>query len=261
MRVAIGVEYDGSPFTGWQSQAAGTGIQDVLEQAIARIAGAPVRVHAAGRTDAGVHATLQIVHFDVPAARPDTAWVRGVNAFLPAAVAVRWSVPVTDSFHARFSAQSRRYCYLLARGRTRPAVLAGKVGWVHHAVDLEAMRVAADHLVGTHDFTSFRSSECQARGPVRTLSRLEITDTGGMFRFDFVADAFLHHMVRNVVGALLLVGRRRKPAEWIGQVLAARDRTVAARTFSPAGLYLAGVEYDPGFALPEECRIPAFRIE
>ena len=254
MRLALGIEYAGSAFCGFQSQPSHCGVQDALEEAIAQIAGHPVGVVAAGRTDAGVHALSQVVHFDATVARPATAWVRGVNAHLPAAVAVLWAQEVGDDFHARFAATARHYTYLLQNRPERPALGAGRVGWYHRPLDVAAMQAAAAALVGTHDFSSFRAAECQARSPVKTLSRASVTANDRLVRFDFSASAFLHHMVRNLVGSLVYVGAGRQPAGWIADLLAARDRTRAAPTFAADGLYFAGADYDARFGLPPTVR-------
>mgnify|MGYP001355357587 CR=1 FL=1 len=257
MRVALGVEYDGSAFEGWQTQPHGRTVQDVLEAAMAQVAGARVATVCAGRTDAGVHATAQVVHFDVPAPRPLTAWVRGVNTHLPPAAVVRWAVEVEEGFHARFAAQARRYRYVLLNQATRPALLAGKVGWFHLPLDEAAMATAALKLVGTHDFSAFRAAECQAHSPVRELREARVQRLGSYLVFDLCANGFLHHMVRNLVGALVFVGKGRRPADWMAEVLAGRDRSRAAPTFPPDGLYLCGVEYGPGWSLPDGGRIIA----
>lgn len=257
MRVALGLEYDGALFQGWQSQPCGNTVQDVLERALAEVAGEAVRVVCAGRTDAGVHALAQVAHFDTRVMRPDSAWVRGTNAHLPEAVAVRWAVPVDAEFHARFAARSRSYRYLLHNHSVRPAVNHGKVGWFHLNLDVERMNRAAAHLIGEHDFSAFRAAECQAKTPVKTLHRAAVARQGDMVVFEFCANAFLHHMVRNLVGALVAVGKGRQPPEWIAELLAGRDRSRAAPTFSPAGLYLAGVEYESRWCLPGEGRIIA----
>src|SRR5215468_6967672 len=223
MRIALGLEYDGSPFHGWQSQADGSGVQDALERALSAVADAPVGAVAAGRTDAGVHATLQVAHFDTESARPDEAWVRGVNALLPEAIAVRWALPVAAEFHARFTATGRHYTYLLLDRPVRPALLRSRVGWYHRPLAVEAMRLGAEALLGRHDFSAFRAAECQASSPLRTLDRIDVAREDDMIRFDLHADAFLHHMVRNIVGALVYVGRGRQPPEWIAELLEARD--------------------------------------
>ncbi|MEO7155921.1 MAG: tRNA pseudouridine(38-40) synthase TruA [Vicinamibacterales bacterium] len=254
MRIALGLEFAGTQFTGWQSQPEGRSVQDVLEHALFAIAAEKIRTIAAGRTDAGVHATLQIVHFDTAAVRPDSAWVRGVNAHLPPEIAVQWAKPVAAEFHARFSATARHYTYVLANRPVRPALLAGRVGWYHRPLDVGAMREAAAALVGTHDFSAFRAAECQARTPVKTLSFAGVETIGDWVRFDFSANAFLHHMIRNIVGALIHVGAGRSPPAFAGQLLAGRDRTVAPPTFAADGLYLVGADYDERWPLPSTRR-------
>lgn len=251
-RIAIGIEYDGRAFCGWQIQPDQKTVQAVLEQAISRMAGHPVRVHAAGRTDTGVHASMQVAHFDTDAQRPLTAWVRGVGSFLPPGVAVLWAQEVDDNFHARFAASARHYRYLLLNHMVRPALLDGRVGWIHQPLDLDAMRQAAALLLGEHDFSSFRAAECQAKTPIKHLTRLDIHCQGNMVICDFSASAFLHHMVRNIMGALLHVAKGNKPPEWITSLLAAKDRSIAPPTFMPDGLYLVGVSYAPEYALPTE---------
>jgi len=250
MRIALGLEYAGTAFTGWQSQPDGRGVQDAVERALATIAGEAIRVHAAGRTDAGVHATSQVLHFDTAVARPDTAWVRGTNAHLPDAIAVLWACPVADDFHARFAASARHYTYLLVNRPVRPALVATRVGWYHRPLDVEAMRIAAAALVGTHDFSAFRAALCQAKSPVKTLATARIDAAGACVRFDFSANAFLHHMIRNIVGALVRVGAGKAPPDWVAELLAGRDRTRGAATFSPDGLYFTGVDYAPRRGLP-----------
>jgi tRNA pseudouridine38-40 synthase len=250
MRIALGLEYCGTAHTGWQSQRDGRGVQDALERALAAIAAKRVGTIAAGRTDAGVHATMQVVHFDTDAQRPTTAWVRGVNSHLPADVAVLWAQPVGEEFHARYAALGRHYTYLLANRPVRPALLAGRVGWYHRPLDVAAMNEAAGALTGTHDFSAFRAAECQAKSPSRTLAPVSIRSSDGVVRFDFCANAFLHHMIRNIVGALVYVGAGKQPPSWIGELLAGRDRTRAAPTHAPDGLYFTGADYDAKWALP-----------
>jgi tRNA pseudouridine38-40 synthase len=251
MRIALGLEYCGTAFHGWQSQAGGGTVQDALEAALAAIAGEPVATVCAGRTDAGVHASHQVVHFDTGVRRPDTAWVRGVNSHLPAGVAVRWARAVPDEFHARFSARGRRYRYLLLNRPQRPGLWQGRVGWFYLALDLEAMRAAAAHLVGEHDFSAFRAAECQAKSPVKTLWKAEVRQAGGLFVFDFEASAFLHHMVRNLVGSLVYVGKGAQPSHWLAELLDCRDRRLAAPTFAADGLYFGGPIYEPHWELPQ----------
>ncbi len=251
MKYALGLSYDGAQFCGWQSQPNGCAIQDALEAAIANIAQHPVRVHAAGRTDTGVHALGQVIHFDTDATRPISAWVRGVNAHLPPTVRVEWASEVADSFHARFSAFSRSYQYLLYNAPVAPALMATKAGWFHLPLDFLAMREAASYLVGQHDFSAFRASECQAKSPIRTLTRADVSVAGQYFVFDFSANAFLHHQVRNMIGALIYVGKGNYPATFIKELLQKRDRTLSPPTFSPSGLYLTGVGYDTKWGLPQ----------
>ncbi len=243
-RIALTLAYDGSRFDGWQTQPSGRTVQDVLEASIAALAGHPVRVVCAGRTDAGVHATAQVVHFDTSAQRPLQAWVRGVNARLPEAVAVLDARLAPTDFHARYSALRRHYTYLLHCAPVAHPLLAGRVGWAFRPIDVAAMRSAAACLLGEHDFSAFRAAQCQAKSPVRTLERLAMTSLADMVVFEFTANAFLHHMVRNIVGALVAVGAGRQPPGWVAQLLASRDRRQGAATFAGAGLYLAGVDYD-----------------
>lgn len=255
MRIALGIEYDGSRFSGWQSQPSGNTVQDALERALLQIAGVPLKVVCAGRTDAGVHGIGQVAHFDTEVSRPLTAWVRGVNTHLPGSVAVVWAQPVPDEFHARFSARSRSYRYLLLNHAVRPALMQGKVGWYHGPLDVAAMREAAGLLLGTHDFSSFRAAECQAKTPIKTLYQADIQRSGNLLSFDFRADAFLHHMVRNLVGSLLFVGKGVRPPAWMAEVLECRDRSAAAPTFAPGGLYFMAVEYDAAWGLPGNGRM------
>lgn len=249
-RIALGIEYDGSAFQGWQSQPHGNSVQDALERALSSVAGEPLRVACAGRTDAGVHALNQIAHFDCPVMRPEQAWIRGVNALLPPQVAVRWAQAVDERFHARFDAISRSYCYLLHNHPVRPALLHGRVGWHHRPLDAERMYAAAQALLGEHDFSAFRAAECQAKSPVKIMHRADVRRCGDLLVFEFRASAFLQHMVRNIVGALVQVGNGREPVESIAALLAGRDRTRAAPTFSPAGLYFVGAEYAAHWKLP-----------
>jgi len=251
MRFALGLEYDGSRFLGWQTQPGGGTVQDSLQEALSVIASAPVSVTAAGRTDRGVHAREQVVHFDLEASRPTSAWVRGVNALLPASIAVLWATPVDAAFHARYSARARTYRYVLINRSVRPALAAGRVGWFHAPLDVDAMRTAAQFLIGEHDFSAFRSSECQAKTPVRTVAALEIERRGARIDFVVRANAFLHHMVRNLVGALVYVGKGTYPPGWMHDLLAARDRSRAAPTFGADGLYLEAIAYEARWGLPQ----------
>lgn len=250
MRYALALEYDGRAFCGFQSQPDGCGVQDALARALSSIAARSIAATPAGRTDAGVHATSQIVHFDADVERPPSAWVRGVNTALPASTAVLWAQPVAESFHARFAARARHYTYLLLARAERPGLSAGRVGWYHRPLDAQAMQLAADRIVGEHDFSAFRAAECQARTPVKTLHVARVTSDGTLIRFDLSANAFLHHMVRNLVGALVYVGAGKHDAAWMSHLLATRDRRAAPPTFAADGLYFTGADYDAGFGLP-----------
>lgn len=254
MRIALGVEYDGAHFCGWQSQPEKCGVQDSIEDAIMNIANQPIRVHAAGRTDTGVHALMQVVHFESEVIRPLSAWVRGVNAFLPPTVRVIWAHVVDDDFHARFSATQRHYQYLLVNQPTASAIYADKAGWYHLPLDISAMQAAIVYLQGEHDFSAFRASECQAKTPIRNLTTATVATHGGSIVFNFSANAFLQHQVRNMVGALIYVGNGKYSPEWIKSLLAEKNRTLSPPTFSPNGLYLTGVVYDAKYNLPNTQR-------
>jgi tRNA pseudouridine38-40 synthase len=258
VRVALGIAYRGSAYSGWQSQPSGRTVQDRLEAALAAFADVPVSAMSticAGRTDAGVHALNQVVHVDTEVVREPGAWIRGTNRFLPEDIAVQWCRFVSDAFHARASARGRRYAYVLLESPVRPAIETGLAGWTYRALDGDAMARAAAALVGTHDFSAFRAAECQAISPVKTLRALSIERRGAYWRFDFDADAFLHHMIRNIVGSLVAVGSGAKRETWLADVLAARDRSLAAATFAGDGLYFVGPYYDAAHAIPE--RVPA----
>ena len=257
-RLALGIEYDGSAYSGWQAQAHAPSVQAVVEQALTAIACTPVSVTAAGRTDAGVHACGQVVHCDVPVERPDRAWVRGVNSHLPADVGVRWVRRPGTAFDARRSASARRYRYVLQASPLAPVLLRHQVAWTWKRLALAPMRAAAGCLLGEHDFSSFRAAGCQARHPVRRVHGIELSQAGDLFIFDIEANAFLHHMVRNIVGSLMQVGAGEQPPEWMAQVLRQRDRREAGITAPAAGLYLLGVRYPQRFGLPDPAPGPAF---
>ena len=258
MRIALAIEYNGAGFCGWQSQPSGCGVQDTLERALQDIAGHAVRVHAAGRTDAGVHALSQIIHFDTDTSRPDTAWVRGANAKLPEAVRVLWAKPIVeelwDEFHARFSAFQRSYQYLLINQATKPALMADRAGWFHQPLDGQAMRQAAEYLMGEHDFSAFRAADCQAKSPIKQLHIALVKQVELGFVFEFTANAFLQHQVRNMVGALIYIGKGKYPPAYMQELLLSQDRKLSPPTFSPHGLYLTGVGYDKKFDLPSTQR-------
>ena len=251
MRIALGLEYDGSRFHGFERQPGRRTVQGTVEEALARVAASPVRVVCAGRTDAGVHATGQVVHFDTAASRPVHAWVRGTNTYLPPDVTAPWARIVDGGFHARFLALQRRYRYVIVNRSTRPALLAGRAAWEYRPLDARLMRLAARHLAGEHDFSSFRAAGCQARHPVRRVHRIEVVRAGDRIVIDVHANAFLQHMVRNIAGTLVAVGAGERDPEWVASVLAARDRRAAGVTAAPGGLYLVGVDY------PEATGIPA----
>lgn len=251
MRVALGVSYDGHSYEGWQSQPSGRTVQDRLEKALGQFADQRISTLCAGRTDAGVHGLMQVVHFDTTAERTPYAWVRGSNSFLPRDIAVQWAQIVPQEFHCRASATSRRYAYLLLESPVRPSIDAHRVGWVFQPLDLERMQEAARHLLGEHDFTSFRASACQALTPVKNMLRIEISRRGAYWRFEFEASAFLHHMIRNLMGCLIVIGQGKQPPGWMAEVLAARSRDAAAPTFAPDGLYFLGPRYEACWGLPE----------
>lgn len=249
-RIALGLAYDGAPWLGWQTQPGGRTVQDRLEAALEAFLTTPVATICAGRTDTGVHALEQVVHLDTAVERRMESWVRGVNAFLPASIRIQWAHPVTDDFHARFSATARSYVYLLRSHRVASPILHGKIGWVHRPLDLQRMQEAATYLVGEHDFSAFRAAECQAASPVRRLEQLSVGQLGDFFVFTFTANAFLQHMVRNLMGALLEVGKGMRSPDWMAELLAMKDRRLAPATFSGAGLYLAKAQYPARFGLP-----------
>ncbi len=254
-RVALGIAYRGQNYHGWQSQPDGRTVQDALEHALAEFVGLPrgerVTTLCAGRTDAGVHALNQVVHFDAPVAREAFSWVRGTNRYLPEDIAVQWARFVEPDFHARNGARGRRYAFLVRESAVRPALEAGLCGWVFRPLDLDAMRAGAAMLLGEHDFSSFRSSQCQALSPVKEMRRIEIVRIGDYWRFDFEASAFLHHMVRNLMGVLVAIGSGTQRASWAGEILEHRDRSLAPPTFPAAGLYFLGPRYDAHLAIPE----------
>ncbi|MBT9507214.1 tRNA pseudouridine(38-40) synthase TruA [Rhodoferax sp.] len=256
MRLALGISYNGQAYQGWQSQLSGQTVQDRLEAALGKFTAHKVSTLCAGRTDAGVHGLMQVVHFDTPLERTLSSWVRGPNSFLPRDIAVEWAQSVPDEFHCRASALSRRYAYILLESAVRPSIDAGRVGWAFRPLDMDQIQQAAAHLLGEHDFTSFRASACQALSPVKTLQRIEISRRGAYWRFEFEASAFLHHMIRNIMGCLIAVGQGKQPPDWIKDVLLARNRDAAAPTFSPDGLYFLGPRYASHWGLPD--RTPAY---
>lgn len=250
-RLAVGIEYDGTRYAGWQQQPGLLTIQDTVQQALSAVADHPVRVTAAGRTDAGVHACAQVGHFDTTAQRPVRGWVLGANSHLPPDVSINWALEVERSFHARHTAQGRSYRYCMLRRATRPALLRDRVCWIRSPLDVEAMHADAQALVGEHDFSSFRAAECQSTTPVRHVDAIRVSSEGPLVVIEVSANAYLHHMVRNIAGSLLMVGAGERPAGWMAETLAARDRTRAGITAPPGGLYLWGVRYPKSLQIPE----------
>ena len=249
-RIALGIEYDGSAFAGWQSQLHAHGIQSTVEAAVSQVADHAVEVVAAGRTDAGVHAAIQVVHFDTSVVRSERSWVLGTNKGLPKQVSVLWAREVPDSFHARYGALARSYRYVILNRGVRPALGARHLTWVREPLDCEPMHVAAQQLVGEHDFSSFRAAECQSRSPIRRLQRIDVARSGELISIAVTANAFLHHMVRNIAGVLIAIGCGDRPVEWINEVMEARDRRSGGITAPPYGLYLTGIQYAAALQLP-----------
>lgn len=251
MKVALGVEYDGSSFFGWQAQKSGVRtVQEVLEEALSRVANHSVRVVCAGRTDTGVHATGQVIHFETLADRSPRNWVLGSNVNLPDDVSVNWAKPVDMNFHARFSAVGREYRYWILNRMTRSALMGGRATWIHRPLCAESMHQAARLLLGTHDFSSYRALQCQAKSPVRTIKSISVTRRGEMLELHVEADAFLHHMIRNIAGVLIEIGKGEQPVDWSAQVLEHRDRRLGGVTAPPHGLYFERVHYPEAFEIP-----------
>jgi tRNA pseudouridine38-40 synthase len=250
VRIAVGIEYDGSAYAGWQAQASVATLQQLLERALGRIAAEPVSLTCAGRTDAGVHAYGQVAHFDTHAVRSIRGWVLGANSELPRDVSVSWARPVPAHFHARYCAEARTYRYLISNRLARPALLAGRAAWIHRPLDHERMHEAAQALLGEHDFSAFRAAECQAKSPVRRMERIGVERLADFLVIEATANAFLHHMMRNIAGLLIAIGRADAPVEFVREVLAGRDRTRNAATAPACGLYLLAVRYPAAFALP-----------
>jgi len=249
-RIAAGIEYCGRDFHGWQLQSTGPTLQEAVERALSRVADAHIRVHCAGRTDAGVHARQQVIHFDPPVARNPRAWMLGSNVYLPAQVSVIWARSVDERFHARHSAQERSYQYVILNRSARPGLLTGRVAWECRPLDELRMQAASRCLRGEHDFSAFRAVNCQARNPVRTVTHLEVRRREAFVIIDIRANGFLHHMVRNVAGVLMTIGTGKMPVPWAQEVLDARDRRVGGVTAPAGGLYLAGVKYPDEFGIP-----------
>jgi tRNA pseudouridine38-40 synthase len=250
MRMALGVEYDGTNYVGWQMQDNGPSVQAAVETALARVADHSLRTVCAGRTDTGVHALAQVVHFDTPAERSERAWVFGANTHLPKDIAVIWAKPVDEEFHARFSARRRRYRYVIFNRPVRPTFLAYRVAWEYRPLDVDRMAAAAQFLLGEHDFSAYRAAGCQSKTPMRRVEQIAVSREEDIVTIDIVANAFLHHMVRNIAGVLMTIGAGEQPVDWARQVLEARDRTQGGITAPPHGLYLVDVDYEPDYELP-----------
>lgn len=258
MRIALVLEYDGSQYHGWQAQTKLHTVQEVVEQALSRIADCAVSVVCAGRTDTGVHATNQVLHFDCDKERAMRSWVYGVNSFLPKDICVKWAKEVPETFHARYSATARRYRYVIFNGPVRPALLRSNITWQYRQLDHHLMHEAAQSLLGEHDFTSFRAIECQSNTPIRTVTQLQVSRSGDLLMIDITANAFLHHMVRNIAGVLIAVGSGKHSVSWVEDVLKARDRKLGAETAPPYGLYLVQVIYPKEFAVTQHSPGPLF---
>ncbi len=256
MRIILGIEYNGSGYYGWQAQAHARSVQQVLEQALSKVANHPVTVACAGRTDSGVHALEQVVHFDTVADRSLAAWQLGGNSHLPADVRIVWAQPAIGDFHARFSAIARYYRYIISNRPVKSALLYQQTTWCHSPLDAEKMHQAAQALIGEHDFSSFRAQSCESKSPNRLMYFIEVQRNGDQVVMDISANAFLHHMVRNIAGVLMEIGAGKQPVEWTQFLLAAKDRKLAARTAPPEGLYLGGVYYPERFGLATH---PLFR--
>ncbi|MEE1869938.1 MULTISPECIES: tRNA pseudouridine(38-40) synthase TruA [Pseudomonas] len=258
-RIALGVEYKGSRYRGWQRQADGVpSVQQTLEEALSKVADSPVTLLCAGRTDAGVHACGQVVHFDTQVVRSMKAWTMGANINLPHDISVAWAKEMPANFHARFKAIARRYRYVIYNDQIRPAHMGQEVTWNHRPLDVERMALAADYLVGTHDFSAFRAGQCQAKSPIKNIHHLRVSRHGKMIVLDIRASAFLHHMVRNIAGVLMTIGAGERPVEWAKEVLESRERRTGGVTAHPFGLYLVQVEYHDEFQLPERYIGPHF---
>lgn len=261
-RIALGVEYLGSAYQGFQKQqTAPNTVQAELEAAISSVANEPVTLVCAGRTDAGVHASGQVIHFDTLSLRPAKAWVQGVNTHLPDDIRIHWSLDTGPTFHARFSAVSRTYRFVFSSSPVRSAVMQKMVTWTGYPLDARLMNDAVQRLLGEHDFSAFRAAQCQAHSPVRELQAAKVVEVGQFVVLEVRANAFLHHMVRNIAGSLQLVGRGLRPVDWLDELLAGRDRTLAAPTAHPHGLFLTRVEYPQGFGIPSLSMGPAFLPE
>ena len=250
MRIACGIEYDGEPFLGFQNQKQGLTVQESLEKAISQVANEPVSIFCCGRTDTGVSAKHQVIHFDTPVHRTERQWRLGLNSSCHRAISVLWAMPVADDFHARFSATSRSYHYTILNRNVKPAIGRHSLTWEMMPLDEGKMALAAEYLLGTHDFSALRSSKCQSKEPVKTIAEARIVRAGQLIHFYVTANGFLHHMIRNIMGVLIPIGRGEKPPEWMKQIIESKDRTQAGVTAAPNGLAFAGVTYPDRFEIP-----------
>lgn len=260
MRIALGIEYDGSQYHGWQAQTGLHTIQNVIEMALSRVADTEISVVCAGRTDTGVHASNQIIHFDCDKERAVRSWIHGANSYLPKDVCIKWGKEMSDDFHARYSATARRYRYVIYNSAIRPALFRSNVTWQYRQLDHRNMHDAGQCLIGEKDFTTFRSIECQSNTPMRNVTKLDVTRQGDFLMIDISANAFLHHMVRNIAGVLIAVGSGKRPASWVNEILLAKDRRLGAETAPPYGLYLVEVSYPAEFGVIQLPLGPFFSI-
>ena len=258
MRIALGIEYNGSEYFGWQRQSHAASVQQTVEEALSKVADTEIRIHAAGRTDTGVHATEQVIHFDSDIERENRAWVMGVNSYLPNSISILWAKDINEEFHARYSANSRRYRYVILNRPIRPALLSKQVTWIYQSLDENKMQTAALHLEGTHDFTSYRALSCQAKSPIRTVHQINVHKQNEFIFIDIHADGFLHHMVRNITGVLISIGKNEYADCWSREILEHHDRTLGGVTADASGLYLVKVQYDDKYELNSAIRWPAF---
>lgn len=260
MKIALGIEYCGTSYCGWQRQKLSNSVQEFVEKALARIANHPVKVYCAGRTDTGVHALNQVIHFETEVERKMFSWVVGTNVHLPGDISILWAKQVDEEFHARFSVTARTYRYLILNRRARPGLYHGKLTWERQPLDVTRMQQAAVSLIGKHDFTSYRTVACQARSPVREVKKLEISRIDDLIILEIEANAFLHHMVRNIAGVLIKIGSGNADVSWAAEVLAEKDRTKAAKTAAPDGLYLSMIQYPERYGIPmhvnSQCAMP-----
>lgn len=260
MKIALGIEYNGSKFHGWQAQNDVMTLQATLESALSKVANEPIKVVCAGRTDAGVHATNQVVHFESQAKRKTDAWILGTNSYLSSSMSVQWAKEIDDSFHARFSALSRRYQYLIYNKPVRSSLFSAFSTWINYPLDEKKMALAAKTLIGEHDFTSFRSADCQSKTPLRHVFAATVSRREDFVILDIVANSFLHHMVRNIMGVLIEIGSNRKDTSWCLELLEAKNRKLASKTAPPQGLYLTGVRYADTYNISYDYRSPSFLI-